>query len=1219
MVDSNVKNGFQNHTIRVLFLSIGTNYDSSIIEAQRIVNEKGFSVNVMSYNASNLNKSIEGNMDLFESIPNYDFVIIRSHADVYDYRYFDKIIHLTDKHKKSVLLECTQDAISEKYKDKFHGNEKERSYLLSLVKLGSKINWASVLLWIVKYFTKADIELPEPYVPPAQGIYISTDSYDPLEAIQHHVKLGTLNVALLFHQKMFVNGNTSWVGECVEIFSEQGVNLIPVFMITYKSDVLKSIGITGICDSFAVDGMPVVDAIVNTMSFSQKLLSSRGDDESDFFEKLNVPVIKVLLSDQSKEEWEIDVTGITRSQMVPNLNAPEFDGQIDGRILTVSETDPEGSKYNKILRERTTMIAKAAKAYALLRRKPNTEKKIAIIIYMYPPRMDLAGNAFGLDSFQSVSEILKAMNNHQFDTGGYEPDGTSLKDDLLHGVTNCLDYITDKDICSYAPGIVGLREYSSYLSKIPEVSRNTLCKNWGNPPGNVMVCKEGILIPGLIRGNVYIGFQPDRGKSTAESYHDAYTSMPHQYLAFYHWLKEDFKADAVIHVGTHGTVEWLPGKSAYLCEGCYPDLCMGHLPNIYPYIVDNPGEGIQSKRRSAATIITHNIPPMMRTRLYGYLKDLENLVARHRNAIINGATAEIESSYRQIVEILGENNLSELVTLDQDVTVDNVHDYILDLKDNLIYDGLHVLGLCVEGKRLEEMVYSLVKVGTPETSILEACRKYLSHRDSCPEELCEEIIRTMNELGFDSGRCKSEIGKKYGSSMLPAVERIISEVYPKLVKTDAEVINIINALEGKFIPPSPSGCPTRGTLDMLPTGRNFHSLDPYAIPWSQSWDIGVKHANQMLERHLGDHGSYPDNIGFILWDVETIRTGGEDISYILWLMGLEPVWSETGKVVGLNVVPLEILKRPRVDVTIRSSGLFRDTFPNLLDLLDEGIQMVADLDEGDEENHIRANVRMEVANLIKEGIPEHEARLRAGYRIFSAAPGQYGAGVIAAIVKSGWDSVSDLSELFIDYGCYAYGRDCFGKRSYDDFKRRLSKLSVTVKNHTTREMDLFDMDDEYDFLGGMNAAVRAISGKKPISYMGDSSDPNNLRTRLAEEESAYVFRSKLSNPEWIEGLKPFGYSGATKLSTTLEYVFAWDATSDIIEDWMFDEMAENFLLNEDTYEWLKRENPFAAQQMIQRLFEANQRGLWNTSEEMILKLKDLYLDVEGLIEFETDR
>lgn len=1205
--------------MKVLYLSIGTSADRSLLKSYSHVMGSCENLELMIFDEKALNHDIDKNLDFLNDVAGCDFAIVNSHADVYNYRYFDKFIDAVKNNDVPTFLASTQSYIAEKYSELMKIPAKDRSYLTALIKLGGPENWASVLLWSMNHFSGTDFALPEPHVYPAQGILDPECGYRPLDEMKNVLSADMPNAVLLFHQKQFINNNVEWVKDAVSVFSSCGINLIPVFMITYKDDVLGSIGITGICSHLSPDGKPLVDAIVNSMSFSQKLLSSRSDNDGLFFERLDIPVLKVLLSDETLEEWKANPLGASKAQMPPNLNSPEFDGQIDSRLIAVTETGPDGSKDYRIIEERVRKVAATVKSYCGLRSKDNSEKRVAIILYMYPPRMDLAGGAYGLDSFASVSVLLKRLHDAGYSTDDYLPTGEELCNDLLSRITNCLDNVGNEDIRSLAPAIIPSRRYKDYLETIPEDSRTMICKNWGSPPGKVMTSKDGIVIPGIIKGNIYIGFQPDRGKSTAESYHDAYTSMPHQYLAYYDWLNEGFKADAMVHVGTHGTLEWLPGKSAFLGEGCYPDLALGHIPNIYPYIVDNPGEGIQSKRRSAAVITTHNIPPMMRTRLYGHLRRLEDLVSTFRNARINGAKQEEESAYEEMLGILNVNNLDALIREDPDITVDAVHDHILDLKDNLIYDGLHILGKIPEGKRLEETIYSLTKIAPPGCSLVEAL-KDTAETDQDVEGHCEEIIHIMAECDFDLGECLKNIpGASSNMMIAKSVEYIAEKVYPKLVQTSAEMDNIMRALDGKFIEPSPSGCPTRGSLDMLPTGRNFYSLDPYVIPWPQSWEIGWRQAEQMVSRHLEEKGCYPENVGFILWDVETIRTGGEDIAYILRLMGLEPEWSETGKVIGLNVTSIEDLGRPRIDVTIRSSGLFRDTFPNLLELLDEGVRTIADLDEADEENLLKANVRREVMELMSKGIPEDEARRRSAHRLFSAAPGQYGAGVIAAIVKSGWDKLEDLSQLFVDYGCYAYGKDCFGERSFDDFKRRLSKLDVTVKNHTTREMDMFDMDDEYDFLGGMNAAVTALSGKKPVSYMGDSSDPKNIRTRTAEEEAAYIFRSKINNPEWIAGLKPFGYSGAQRLSTTLEYVFAWDATSGIIEDWMYDSMAENFLFDEDTMQWIQDSNPFAAQQMIERLFEAQSRGLWEPSDDVLDKLKRLYTEVETVLEDMTDR
>jgi len=435
-----------------------------------------------------------------------------------------------------------------------------------------------------------------------------------------------------------------------------------------------------------------------------------------------------------------------------------------------------------------------------------------------------------------------------------------------------------------------------------------------------------------------------------------------------------------------------------------------------------------------------------------------------------------------------------------------------------------------------------------------------------------------------------------------------------------EISNIMLALDGGYVPPGPSGCPGRGRAQILPTGRNFYSIDPDSIPWHTSWDIGSEMAEMMVQRYVRENGVYPNTVGVILWATDTMKTGGDDVAYVLRLMGLRPVWAGFGgRVKDLEVIPLSELKRPRIDVTLRISGLFRDTFPNLSNILDRGAQIIAGLDEDDDSNYLAANVRKDLVEAIAAGIPVDQARREASIRVFGDAPGQYGCGISELVTTGRWESVDDLGESFVKHGCYVYGKGLNGEAKPELFRKRLGRMDVTVKNHNTRAVDMLDMDDDFDNLGGFNAAVTSIRGKKPMSVMGDSSDMQNLKLRTAEEECRFIFRSKIDNPKWLDGLKKHGFAGAKELSKLFDFTMGWSATSDIVENWMYDDLAQRFVLDEETREWIKDENPYAMMAMLARLQEAVDRGFWDASDEMLEKLKDIYMEFEERIEEITDR
>ncbi len=392
-------------------------------------------------------------------------------------------------------------------------------------------------------------------------------------------------------------------------------------------------------------------------------------------------------------------------------------------------------------------------------------------------------------------------------------------------------------------------------------------------------------------------------------------------------------------------------------------------------------------------------------------------------------------------------------------------------------------------------------------------------------------------------------------------------------------------------------------------------MDPRAIPSPAAWKVGVSLANSVIERYLRDEGKYTENVAIVVWATDSMKNKGDDIAEILYLMGVKPIWEKTsGRVVGLEVIPLEDLKRPRIDVTIRASGLFRDTFPNIIYLIDEAVEMVASLNEPPEFNYVAKHVRGEVEELVGKGIDLEEAKAQAYCRVFSDRPGAYGCGISDLIDSKNWRSQKDLAEVYITWGCYAYSRRKYGFRSPELFKTRLSKVELTVKNIDAREYDLLSGDDWYDAHGGMDVTIKTLSGKTPRSYYGDSSDPKRVKIRSTEEEIKHVFRARLLNPKWIESMKRHAYKGAGDLSRTMDFVFGWDATEEAIEDWMYEELAEKYVLNPEMQEWLRKVNPYAFQNMLERLLEAIERGLWKAAEETKKKLQALYLSVEGILE-----
>ena len=1205
-----------------------------------------------------LDEDLDRLSDFLRLIPSLDFMIIHVHGDVSYFRHWGDVKRKIEESQISAIFNCTEFETTAEHRYLFRQGDEEYKRILRFQEIGGDENQYATAVWALNTFGGEHLDVPEPVQPMTEGYYHPDRGTLTLEeALKDIDNTDRPVIAVFFHQKYWLVHNTSAVETVIRCVERTGAVTVPIFMVTHENSITGSIGIRKIVDRYLIrDGRPIMDCIVNTMGFSQTLLADPGSGEQvsvdNFFERLGVPVIQAISLYNPVKDWADSPLGLNAADIAMSVVNPEFDGQIDTVPYGGTDMDETGNYRQIAIEDRCEMIADTAYRWAMLRHIPNPEKRIAILIYMYPPRQDLAGGGYGLDTLQSVSDILRYLRDAGYSLDWLPENGKELVTRLLDGVTNDDNWKSDMQLRDASVDMVDNPQYLKWFYELSESVRKRWVEGWGEPPGDLHTLDGKFLLPGMMDGNVFIGFQPDRGKCTTESIHDPWTAPPHQYLAFYRWLRDTFKADGVIHVGTHGTLEWLPGKGAGLSKDCDPDIILGNIPNVNPYIIDNPGEGMQAKRRSYAVITTHMIPAMTRSGGYDEINELENAVQAYIKAKEYVQTDKIPSILEKVVSLCKDLNFLNDLGLSADSGTDEIeakmdalYDYILDIKDAMIKDGLHILGEVPKGQRMDETVYSLVRYrngGEPSLRESVAASFGLDMEDLLKDpsgilpdgrlkgeasdhidDLSMRIITGIQERDFDlekSLQFARSVVPDGGDDLDEVVRFICGFIHDSINHMTDELKNIVVALDGRFVPPGPSGCPGRGRAQILPTGRNFYSIDPDGVPWHSSWEIGSKMAEQMVERYVKDNGAYPKSVGIILWATDTMKTGGDDVSYILKLMGLRPVWTGYGgRVKDTEVIPLSELGRPRIDVTMRISGLFRDTFPNLCRILDDGAVKIGSLDEDDDENYLAANLRRDTVEAIAAGIPADEARRNASFRVFGDAPGEYGCGISDAIQRGDWKTLDDLGDIYVKHGCSVYGRGLQGERRPELFRKRLGTMDVTVKNHNTRAVDMLDMDDDMDNLGGMNAAVKAIRGKEAVSYMGDSSDTDNLKLRTAQEECRYIFRSKIDNPKWTEGLKQHGFAGAKELSKLFDYTVGWSATSDIVENWMYDDLANRFVLDEETREWIKDENPYAMMSMLARLQEAYERGFWDASEEMLEKLKDVYLEFEERIEEITDR
>jgi cobaltochelatase CobN len=841
--------------------------------------------------------------------------------------------------------------------------------------------------------------------------------------------------------------------------------------------------------------------------------------------------------------------------------------------------------------------------------------------------------------------MLRAMREAGYDVGPpsgpdalpglAEQDGDALIHALIAAGGQDPEWLTQEQMGAN-PLRISASEYQAWFGSLPPELTDKMTEHWGPAPGELYVDRsrnpEGeILLAGLRAGNVLILIQPPRGfgENPVAIYHDPDMPPSHHYLAAYRWLEHGFKADAVVQLGKHGTLEWLPGKNVGMSAACAPDAVLGNLPFIYPFLVNDPGEGTQAKRRAHATIVDHLIPPMARAESYGDMARLEQLLDEHASiaALDPPKLPAVRSQIWTLIQAAKLDHDLGLTDRPHDAEFDDfllhVDGWLCEIKDAQIRDGLHVLGLPPAGPARVDMVLAILRarqVWGGAVGALPGLREALGLSEDGESGLgrtdeveiqARGLVEAMELRGWDPAAADAVTVEVLGTPV-PDVARVLAfaarEVVPRLEGTRAEIDSVLRALDGRYVPAGPSGSPLRGLVNVLPTGRNFYAVDPKAIPSRLAWETGQLLADSLVERYRAETGTWPVSVGLSVWGTSAMRTSGDDIAEVLALLGVRPIWDDASRrVTGIEPVALQELGRPRIDVTIRISGFFRDAFPHVVALLDDAVCLVAALDEPAESNFVRAHAQADLA--------EHGDERRATTRVFGSPPGAYGAGLLPLVDSRNWRSQDDLAEVYAVWGGHAYGRGLDGKPAREDMESAYRRISVAAKNTDTREHDIADSDDYFQYHGGMIATVKALTGTEPKAYVGDSTNPSSVRTRTLLEETSRVFRARVVNPRWLAAMRRHGYKGAFELAATVDYLFGWDATTGVVADWMYEKLTESYVLDPENRAFLERSNPWALRGIAERLLEAADRGLWAAPEPATLDaLRDAYLAVEGDLE-----
>ncbi len=1036
---------------------------------------------------------------------------------------------------------------------------------------------------------------------------------------------GRPTVAVLFYRAHLIAGNTTFVDDLCAAIRARGANALACWCYSLRPNERGDVPVL----SRFIAGR--ADCVITTV------LAMGGPGETDdswrvpLLERLDVPVIQAVAATTTRAAWEDSDLGLSPLDVAWSVALPEFDGRIVSVPVSFKEVVDDGDELGtpvvayRTVPDRVERVAGLTTRLARLRRTANADKRVALVLSAYPTKRARVGNAVGLDTPVSVLALLEALRAAGYRVERIPESGDALMAELTGTFAYEQETLTP-DQLTRAMARVPVADYAGWFADLPEPLRRSVEDRWGPPPGDVYVDHGGapnpgdrsdgaICLAGIDLGGVLVTVQPPRGfgQDPIAVYHSPELPPTHHYLAFYRWLDRGWGADAVVHVGKHGNLEWLPGKGVGLSAACGPDAALGDVPLVYPFVVNDPGEGTQAKRRAHAVVVDHLVPPMTRAETYDDLARLERLLDEYYH-VSTLDPAKLPALRARIWELI------ERAALDRDLHraaapgaeefddfLLHVDGYLCELKDAQIRGGLHILGRAPAGDAEIDLLAALLRLPQGSVpSLREAVAAAMGvalegrHDVDAVDAEVKRLLREARAAGWPADPPEpaflSPTPRDSDTPVAQALRFAGQVLVPRLARTPDEIAHTLRALDGRYVPAGPSGAPTRGMAHVLPTGRNFYSVDPKTLPTATAWEVGRALAEAVCTRHRHETGDWPRTIGLVLWGTAAMRTSGDDIAEALALLGVRPRWAEeSGRVVGLEPVPLAELGRPRVDVTLRISGFFRDAFPHLVHLVDEAVELVAGLDEGPGDNYVKA--------------------AGADPRIFGAKPGAYGSGILALLDSREWDGDADLATVYMTWSGYAYGRAAYGTPAPEAMRRRFAAIEVAVKNQDNREHDIFDSDDYLQDHGGMVATVRALTGRAPRAEFGDSADPARPRVRSLAEEARRVVRSRVLNPRWIGAMMGHGYKGAFEMAATVDYLYGYDATARIGEDWMYEKVTAAYVGDPEVRKFFEASNPTALRDIAERLLEAAARGLWEApTEEALRTLRDALVEAEGWAE-----
>lgn len=1054
--------------------------------------------------------------------------------------------------------------------------------------------------------------------PEADIVFDSLDSY-----IKWYVKRKKTDnapwIGLLTHQYNWSKDNILVENALIKEFEAAGINVLPAFNYSTAENEkgIKDFN-SVIRDYFSIDGKLIIDGLVNFQMLAAIGNSKSGssfDNGVELFKQMDIPVFRPVTSYfQSEKEWRKNTSGLS-SEISWAFTTNEMMGMVEPIIVgcrnNMETTEP--------MMERINRFVKRASKWLELRKLNNSEKKLVLMIHSAPCSGVEAtiGIGVGLDVFESVAKILKELQNRGYNVGQIPKNGQELYETIMKRKAyqdfrwTTVESIVDAGGAIYHMPMEGKDGYMEFYNSFDEKMRQKLDETWGAVPGEGMVLNGEIIITGLEFGNITVMLQPKRGcygpKCTGEVckiLYDPECPPPHQYIATYRYIEEIMKANAVVHVGTGGSLEYLPGKTNALSSDCWPDLVLGNLPNLYIYNAGVGVEGAGAKRRSSAVILDY-IPSCLTV-------DMEKI--KMAKLIGEYLEAETVNSDQAVIMKVGIKNKAEempkakeIINSEQSFSdgVNKLKGLLVQSVNNNREQKLHIFG-----------EVPMIKEGAAyiKESIDGSSKNAAKIKKICKDEYEYNVFMIELIYHFIEGNAiDNTYMTQIPREILDGIKIEVLETYESLKQSDNEIKSIIRALDGKYVEPGLAGVPGDDLRSILPTGRNFYIMSIEKVPTWEAYTIGTKLAERLIDRYTKEEGTVPQKIAMNMISTDISMTKGEQLSMMLNLMGIRPVWNDNGKIEGLEAIPLEELNRPRIDVIVRISGVLRDAYPEAVNLMDQAVILASSLNEPLDKNFVKKNT-LKIAEELKMIEKEENIERRSTIRIFGDKPGAYGAGVGLALKASAWKKEEDIAKIFTAFSGYAYGNNLNGHIARHEFIENVKDSNLSYEATVSKRYDILCSGFAASVQGGFKTVKEILSEKEIKQYHGATDNKEDIRVSSMKEEIQKTMEETFFNPLWNESVKGRDYTGAAELMRRIQSIYDWQCLSDNIDDENIDRVVDIYVNDEEIREWFNHNNKYAIEEISRRFLELHERGKWKPNPEVLKNLQNAYMQIEGDME-----